>query len=401
MPNRRRRKARNDLNIIKTINSKSFIILVIVLLCVIISCIGISIFLHSKEMEKIAEEKERIKSHVEDIYTSAEMKIDELNNYKSNSIIRIPAVGDILLGSNMKKYGMDENGLYTNIFSDITKYTKDADFVLGTYETSIKEDTKVFANAIKESNINMVTLAHNHALDDGEEGLANTKDYLNEIGIETIGIYEEESSNRVKIKEEKNAKIAFLSYTYDNNKKGVNIYNEDIIKKDLEYAKENADFSIVLMHWGDVNKNYANEEQKSQAQFLVDNGADIIIGSHPSALQEMEIIKNKDGKDCLVAYSLGDYTSDFQTDISNLEIILNLELYYDVDKNEMSIYRVDYIPLYMNDYGETKTKNRYKILDIKDKIANYGENEIDKKTYDKLIKGIDKIYNIIGKKEEK
>ena len=129
--------------------------------------------------------------------------------------------------------------------------------------------------------------------------------------------------------------------------------------------KENADFSIVLMHWGDVNKNYANEEQKSQAQFLVDNGADIIIGSHPSALQEMEIIKNKDGKDCLVAYSLGDYTSDFQTDISNLEIILNLELYYDVDKNEMSIYRVDYIPLYMNDYGETKTKNRYKILDIK------------------------------------
>ena len=78
-----------------------------------------------------------------------------------------------------------------------------------------------------------------------------------------------------------------------------------------------------------------------------------------------------------------------------------MELYYDVDKNEMSIYRVDYIPLYMNDYGETKTKNRYKILDIKDKIANYGENEIDKKTYDKLIKGIDKIYNIIGKKEEK
>ena len=106
----------------------------------------------------------------------------------------------------MKKYGMDENGLYTNIFSDITKYTKDADFVLGTYETSIKEDTKVFANAIKESNINMVTLAHNHALDDGEEGLANTKDYLNEIGIETIGIYEEESSNRVKIKEEKKCK---------------------------------------------------------------------------------------------------------------------------------------------------------------------------------------------------
>ncbi len=40
---------------------------------------------------------------MEDIYTSAEMKIDELNNYKSNSIIRISAVGDILLGEQYEK----------------------------------------------------------------------------------------------------------------------------------------------------------------------------------------------------------------------------------------------------------------------------------------------------------
>ena len=60
-------------------------------------------FYIQKKWKKIAEEKERIKSHVEDIYTSAEMKIDELNNYKSNSIIRISAVGDILLGEQYEK----------------------------------------------------------------------------------------------------------------------------------------------------------------------------------------------------------------------------------------------------------------------------------------------------------
>lgn len=399
MSNRRRRNTRNSNIIIETISNKTFILISSILLLVIVGCITVNIILYANEIKKIAAEQERISQHVEDIYTSVEADLDELNNYKSNSIVRISALGDILFGNNLSKYGANESGEYTDIFSNISEYMKDSDIVLGTYEHVITDSNKIFADAIKKSKVNLVTLAHNHALDNGESGLNATKEYLEKIGIETTGIYSEESKDRVKIKETKGIKLAFLSYTYNNGQTGVNIYNEDIAKQDLEYAEENADFSIVLMHWGDVNKNTANNTQKGQAKFLVDNGADLIIGAHPSAVQPMEIIQNSEGKDCLVAYSLGDYTSDFESENSNLELILNIQLFYDVEEDKVSLYKVDYIPIYMNDYGAKQTVNRYKLLDMKTEIANYGieGSNLDKETYEKLVRGIDRLNGIIKK----
>lgn len=399
MSNRRRRNTRTSNIVIETISNKNFILISCILLVIIIGCIIVSTMLHVNETKKIAQEQKRISQHVEDIYTSVEADLDELNNYKSNSIVRISALGDILFGNNLSKYGVNETGEYTDIFSDISEYMKDSDMVLGTYEHVITDSSKIFANAVKNSKVNFVTLAHNHAMDNGQSGLNETKEYLEKIGIETTGIYSEESKDRVKIKEIKGIKLAFLSYTYDNGKTGVNIYSEDMAKKDLEYAKQNANFSVVLIHWGDVNKNMANNTQKSQAKFLVENGANLIIGAHPSAVQPMEIMQNNEGADCLVAYSLGDYTSDFESENSNLELILNIQLFYDVEENKVSLYKVDYIPIYMNDYGAKQTINRYKLLDMKNEIANYGVegSNLDKGTYDKLVRGIDRLNGIIKK----
>lgn len=399
MPNRRRRNTRSVKLIFDTISTKNFIIAVTILSIIIISCIGVNYKNHLDEAKKVEEEKLRISKYVEDIYTSVEAEIHELNNYKSNSMIRISALGDILLGDNLKNFGKDDLGGYSNIFSNISHYMKDSDIVVGTYEHNITNENKEFAKAIQKAGINLVSLAHNHALDNGGPGLNVTRDYLENLGIQTVGKYFEQPSDRIKIIEKKGVKIAFLSYTYNNNKPGVNIYNEDLVKSDLEYSNENADFSIVLMHWGDVNTNSISNYQRSQAEFLINNGADLIIGAHPSVVQKMEIMKNSEGKDCLIAYSLGDFTSDFESENSNLELILNIQLYYDVEQNQVSLYKVDYIPIYMNDYGNKETINRYKLLDIKNEIANYeldGGN-LSKETYEKLIRGIERLNGIIIK----
>ena len=399
MANNRRRKTRKSNLIIETISNKNFIIISSLLLLVIILCIIINVILHINETKKIAEEQQRIAEYVEEVYMSVEAELNDFNNFKSDSIVRISAVGDILLGNNLKNYGANEQGLYGDLFSDITKYFSDSNIVIGTYETDITEETKPFANAIRENGMEIVTLAHNHAMDNGMEGLNSTKEYLNSIGIETIGTYADEAKDRVLIKEERGAKIAFLTYTYDNQKDGVNIYDEEIVKQDLQYAEENANYSIVLMHWGDIYSNNVNSTQKEQAKFLVDNGADLIIGAHPSAIQPMEIIKNSEGEDCLVAYSLGDFTSDFKSENANLELILNIALYYDAENNKMSLYKADYVPIFMNDYGSKYKQNRYKLLDMKNEIANYGKegSNLDKKTYEKLVRGIDKLNSIIKK----
>lgn len=399
MANNRRRKTRKSNVIIETISNKNFIIISSLLLLVIILCIIINVILHINETKKIAEEQQRIEEYVEEVYMSVEAELNDFNNFKSDSIVRISAVGDILLGNNLKNYGANEQGLYGDLFSDITKYFSDSNIVIGTYETDITEETKPFANAIRENGMEIVTLAHNHAMDNGMGGLNSTKEYLNSIGIETIGTYADEAKDRVLIKEERGAKIAFLTYTYDNQKDGVNIYDEEIVKQDLQYAEENANYSIVLMHWGDIYSNNVNSTQKEQAKFLVDNGADLIIGAHPSAIQPMEIIKNSEEEDCLVAYSLGDFTSDFKSENANLELILNIALYYDAENNKMSLYKADYVPIFMNDYGSKYKQNRYKLLDMKNEIASYGKggSTLDKKTYEKLVRGIDRLNGIIQK----
>lgn len=397
MANNRRRKTRKR-NIIKdTISNKNFIIITSILLAIIIFCIIINIILKINENNKIAKEQQRIAEHVEEIYSSIEADISSINNYKSDSIIRISAVGDILLGNKLKENGKNSDGLYNEIFTDISKYLTDSDIILGTYETDVTDETKLFANAVKEAGINFVSLAHNHALDNGIEALNQTENYLESIGMQTVGIYSNEVSNRVKITEEKGIKIAVLAYSYDNNSDGINIFSKELAKQDLDYANENADFTIVLMHWGDVYVESPNSTQKEQAKFLVDNGADMIIGAHPSVVQNMEIIQNSKGQDCLVAYSLGDFTSDFKYENSNLELILNIQIYYDANNNKTSLYKVDYVPIYMNDYGVRKSNDRYKLLDMKKEIANYGkkDNKLSKTTYEKLVRGIDKLNEII------
>lgn len=394
MSNRRGRNRRSKSKRILGMSNTVFYTIISILTVIILVCIFLLYVFDKRDRRKTAEEQERVREQVEQIYETTNKEIGELDNYKTNSIIRISAVGDILCGKNLETYGKD----YDFIFSDVSKYFKDSDLKIGTYETDTNDNKKQFAESLKKSGINLVSLAHNHALDYGKEGLDSTKEYLESIEMETVGVSAETSEDRVKIIEKKGTKLAILAYTYDNGKEGVSIYSEDTVKQDLEYAEQNAAVSIVMMHWGNVNTNKVSDKQKEQANFLIENGADIVIGAHPSAVQEMEMIENEEGEQCFVAYSLGDYTSDFESEMSNLELILNIQIFVDKEGNA-SIYKVDYTPIYMNDFGTKLKENRFKILDMKKEILNYGtdESEIDKKTYEKLLKGIEKLKQIIEK----
>ena len=107
-------------------------------------------------------------------------------------------------------------------------------------------------------------------------------------------------------------------------------------------------------------------------------------------------------KTALQHIQFGDFTSDFSSENSNLELILNIQLYYNIEEDKVSLYKVDYVPIYMNDYGKSNKTNKFKLLDMKNEIANYGKmgSMIDKKTYEKLIRGIDRLNGIISKQEE-
>ena len=154
------------------------------------------------------------------------------------------------------------------------------------------------------------------------------------------------------------------------------------------------------MHWGDVNKTTVSEEQQQIANFLVENGAHVIIGSHPAVIEPMEVVQNAEGENVFIAYSVGNYISHLGYEVSNLELILDIQIRKDEGTGKVTLDKVTYKPIYVLDNGR-KAENRFELVEIK-KIAReyvYGESQIiTKKQYDKMMDGLEKIENIIRSK---
>ena len=414
---RNRRNKRSSRSILEVMSSKTFITLTIILAIIIVICSVTIFYRNDKEKKILAEQRAELEKNIEAIFEETEKNIANSNNTVRDSIIRISAVGDILCENSILEDAYDkgtQNYDFTSMFKNMSTFFADSDITVGTMETNYTDNKYSgygqrnspisFAEALKNIGIDLVSISTNHSLDYGIEGLQETKRALEGIGYDVVG--DNLGESRVKIKTIKNTKIAFLSYTYgfeNQNSKtkdeldSANIYNSEIAKKDLEYAKENADYSIIIMHWGDAYSTKPNKEQQNIAKFLVENGADMILGNHASAVQKMEIMQSPEGKNVLVAYSLGNYISGETMDISKIELVLNIELRKSGETGEVVLSKVDYTPIYVLDRG-TKAENRYELIDMKGTAKAYAEGNkkiVNKETYNKLVEGLKKLEGII------
>lgn len=172
--------------------------------------------------------------------------------------------------------------------------------------------------AIKNIGIDVLSTANNHSMDKGSSGVISTLDALDEIGISHTGTYRnEEEQDTILVKEVNGIKIAFLSFTYGTNgisiPEGkeylVNLIDENLMLEQINLAKEeNVDIICASMHWGIEYAQKQNSEQERLANFLFENGVDIIIGNHAHVVEPMEKrnITLADGtkKEVFVVYAL-------------------------------------------------------------------------------------------------
>ena len=389
---RSRRNKRVFKRIVEAISWKTFFIVTSILAVVIVVCLGSNVYRTNQEKKLLAQQREELDKQIEDIFTDTVQNISDVNSKKRDSIITISAVGDILCENELMedaKQGKTYN--FNPMFQNITGFLKRSDIVLGTMETNfvekeysgfgLRNSPKEFADAVKNSGVNLVSISTNHSLDYGISGLKQTKEYLQDIGYDTVG--DNLGDSRVTIKTIKNTKIAFLSYTcvmekQDKKKKNeleaANLYSEKIAKEDLDYAKENADFTFVIMHWGDAYATKPNKEQEKIADFLIDNGANAILGNHSAAIQPMQVRKNKEGENVFIAYSLGNYICADNNDTSKVELVLNIELRKSGEDGKVTLNKVDYTPIYMLDNGKD-AQNRYELIDMKGVAKRYASGE--------------------------
>ena len=414
-----RRHTRRIKSIKDVLNMKTFITIVGILLAVIIICIGINEYRRYADRMLIAQQREELEKQSQELFSEISTSIAQTNQSisESDSIIKMSAVGDILCSDAMLQDAYDETTKtydFSHMFNNVSGFIDDADIIMGTMETGVMEgkynDKNVpleFARAVKNSGVNLVTISHNHSLDNGVNGLQETRENLEDIGFDVVGD-KLETANAVCIKEVKNTKIAFLTYTCFMDNKAqkteeelncVNMYSEEQAKSDIEYAKENgAEYICVMIHWGDAISNTVSEEQKSIADFLVDNGVNLIIGAHPSVVQPMEVRQNADGDNVFIAYSIGTYVSTLSAEEARTELVLNIELRKSGKDGKVYLNKVDYTPIYMLDNGEN-AQDRFKLIDMKSTATSYADgntNIVTRETYDKLVEGLNRLNDILA-----
>lgn len=240
--------------------------------------------------------------------------------------------GDNLIHEPIYRYGLQNDGNFDFLFENIRDVIADSDIAIINQETPITEDPDMYGDyplfgtpvgvgqAIADAGFDIVTCATNHALDRGSAGVSFTKDYFESNGVKCLGIQAEDEKELVpyEVITRNRIRFALLNYTYGTN--GIRLpeecpymvhllENEDRVREDIEKARTETDFVVVFVHWGTENATEVDEFQKKWTEVFLNCGVDVVVGTHPHALQPYKILKGKDGHEMLIYYSIGNFVS--------------------------------------------------------------------------------------------
>ncbi|MCL1874006.1 MAG: CapA family protein [Clostridiales bacterium] len=286
--------------------------------------------------------------------------------------LKICAVGDCTFGGDFRfTYENSffaildqENGDLTYFFRNVADILQAADLtlanmegVLGTDEFSLADKTEQgnqafwflappeFSKIFQFGGVDAVTLANNHSLDYGEAAYLDTKEALRQAGVTPYGYGE------AVVMERQGLRIGLIGHNLLGPlEEGVNL---PALKKEaaaqIELLRQTCDMVIIQVHWGEEYAAEANEEQRDFAHFLIDQGADLVLGHHPHILQEVEFYQDR-----YIVYSLGNFVFggnkrpyDMRTMIFSQTFRVNR-----ADGQVLVSGKPDFLPCYISSAGD-------------------------------------------------
>lgn len=277
------------------------------------------------------------------------------------------AVGDIML-SRLVARKTEKSWNPNWVWENISHFLKQSDFNIWNLESPTNgtplysyEETMIFnappnlIQTLPGMNFEIMNLANNHALDQGESWLRTTEKLLNVIGITSIGTgMNLEEAWTPKIIEKNGIKIAFIGASYASINDDGSTMNPFVARmQDTERligalweAKNKADYIIVSMHGGQEYSRTPTELQKSFAKTAIDNGADMVIGGHPHWTQGIELYRGK-----YIFYSLGNFV--FDQDFSyETKTGLALQVFLSKKDDTVKLDEIHLHPINIQNYGQ-------------------------------------------------
>ena len=308
-----------------------------------------------------------------------------------DKVVHVIAAGDNLIHHSVNVNAQNlagGNGYdFKPLYSEVKYLIEGADVAILNQETVISESNEVrgaeggvllfnsppeVADAVIDMGFDVITMANNHLLDMGTDGLEESINFWNkkakENNLTVLGAYlNEEDANNIRVREVNGVKIAFLAYAHHINGfddllddvplRVIKNDEEDVIERQIKEAKQKADVVIVSAHWGEDDTTVVTEDRIELANKMVDWGADVILGCHTHTAETMEWIERDDGTRGFVYYSMGNFICA-QTDNFNVVGELpDFDIVVDGETNEVSLENVGCIPTivhYENDFSNMK-----------------------------------------------
>lgn len=313
---------------------------------------------------------------------SLEPQPTEEGNYDK---VLIMSAGDIIIQEQQLAAAKTDDGTYdfTDSFSPLAAYISRADLALanlegvlageGNYSGTIKYGyPDELVTALKNTGFDALTAANEHIFDFGEAGARRTAEQIRRQGLEFCGVSFSENEKPYIISNINGIKIAVaaFSYSFDDTLGFPSYmtvdYKADSMADVIKAAKqEGAEVVVVQMHWGNDNEEKASEETKTIAQKLLDAGADIIFGSNPHVVQELQrkTVTDEDGneREAFIAYSLGNLISAQRQGGRDYGIIAGVEILRDKESGKISMGQTSYAPIWVQN-KDSAGNDCYRVL---------------------------------------
>lgn len=329
------------------------------------------------------------------------------------------AVGDNLVQPSLLASGQSEtdawnyDSVYANLKSDIqaadiamvnqeTPFTTDHSAVSGTAPYATPTE---IGDALVNAGFNVVTSATALIDDNGSSMINETLNYweTSHPDVTLVGIHKSQTStNTAKVVEINGIKIAFLDYTFpaygsqsgisDNSadttgssassgsaatsssSKGsmIDTFNTADVAAAIKQAKASADCVIFSANWGKTEEPMPTEYEKEWANFLMEQGVDVVIGTNPNVLQPYGYLTDDSGHNMLIYYSLGNFVTGQETlkQLLGGMAAFTIQKTVEGDQTSIQIQDATLTPLVMHYSYDTLEYAPYKLDDYTDALAS-------------------------------
>ena len=219
-----------------------------------------------------------------------------------------------------------EEGDYESVLSEVKEVIANADYSIVNFECPItkggeKPIKKVGPNlqcsekgmeAVKWAGFDCVTLANNHFLDYGEDGVKNTIDACYKNKVDTVGgginLHEASKILYKEIKSETLAIINCCEHEFSiatDNTAGSNPLNPIQQYYAIKEARTKADYVLVIVHGGHEHYQLPSPRMQETYRFFIDAGADAVVNHHQHCFSGYEVYHEKP-----IIYGIGNFCFD-------------------------------------------------------------------------------------------